>query len=135
MGGNAESAEGEPEVEAQQYVLKDITTGTYSRANLTLWHGEQEKVLYRRQFFHYNLETESHWTQAVNLADFTVPYGILRVDKLRLHRRPVSLTLGSYGFPDNGTEDYRKDKGRSKGNYLKGKRFYRQRKTDGNDCL
>ena len=115
--------EGEPEVEAQQYVLKDITTGTYSRANLTLWHGEREKVLYRRQFFHYNLETESHWTQAVNLADFTVPYGILRVDKLRLHRRPVSLTLGSYGFPDNGTEIIEKTKGGAKAIILRGKDF------------
>ena len=40
----------------------------------------------------------------MNLADLTVPCGILRVDKLRLHRTPVRLTLGAYGFPDNGTE-------------------------------
>ena len=38
------------------------------------------------------------------LADFPVEYGILRVDKMKLHRRPVEITLGAYGFPDNGTE-------------------------------
>lgn len=42
--------------------------------------------------------------QAMNLADFPVPCGILRVDKLRLYRTPIRLTLGAYGFPDNGTE-------------------------------
>ena len=50
------------------------------------------------------LETECHWMQALNLADFPVPFGIMRVDKLRLHRCPIELTLGSYGFPDNGTK-------------------------------
>lgn len=90
-------------VEAQQYVLQDVTTGKLSRANVTFWHGSRDGVLYRRQFFDYSLETESHWIQAVNLADFTVPCGIVRVDKLRLHRCPVTLTLGAYGFPDNGT--------------------------------
>lgn len=92
------------EVEAQQYVLRDIATGALSRANVTFWHGEEKGVLYRRQFFDYRLETECHWMQALNLADFAVPFGIMRVDKLRLHRCPVELTLGSYGFPDNGTK-------------------------------
>lgn len=107
-------------VEAQQYVLKDITTGEYSKANVTFWHGQREEVLYRRQFFRYNLETECHWIQAINLADFAVPYGILRVDKLRLHRCPVALTLGSYGFPDNGTEITEKTCGEARAVILKG---------------
>lgn len=107
-------------VEAQQYVLKDITTGEYSKANVTFWHGQREEVLYRRQFFRYHLETECHWIQAINLADFAVPYGILRVDKLRLHRCPVALTLGSYGFPDNGTEIAEKACGEARAVILKG---------------
>ncbi|MGN0168325.1 MAG: DUF2264 domain-containing protein [Acetatifactor sp.] len=110
-----------PDVEAQQYVLKDITTGELTKANVTFWHGQKEEVLYRRQFFNYRLETECHWIQAINLADFTVPYGVIRMDKLRLHRCPVSLTLGSYGFPDNGTEITEKTCGEAKAIILKGK--------------
>lgn len=91
------------DVEAQQYVLRDITTNRFSKANVTFWCGERDGILYRRQFFDYRLDTECHWLQALNLADFPVSCGILRVDKLRLHRCPVELTLGSYGFPDNGT--------------------------------
>ena len=94
-------------LEAQQYVLQN-EEGSYSRANVTFWYGQREQVLYRRQFFDYNLESESHWIQAINLADFVVPCGIVRVDKLRLHRTPIRLTLGAYGFPDNGTETIEK---------------------------
>lgn len=115
-----ESAPGEA-LEAQQYVLRDSTTGRFSRANVTFWHGEKEGVLYRRQFFDYRLNTECHWLQALNLADFTVPFGILRADKLRLHRCPVELTLGSYGFPDNGTEVTEKSCGSARAMILKGR--------------
>ncbi len=110
-----------PEVEAQQYVLKDITTGELTKANVTFWHGQKEEVLYRRQFFNYRLEEECHWIQAINLADFAVPCGIIRADKLRLHRCPIALTLGSYGFPDNGTEILEKTCGKAKAIILKGK--------------
>ena len=96
------------QVESQQYVLHDILAETFESANVTFWHGEKEGVLYRRQFFGYNLETECHWIQAINLADFAVPYGIMRVDRMRLFKKPVELTLGAYGFPDNGTEIIRK---------------------------
>jgi hypothetical protein len=89
-------------IAAQQYVLHDITTDTYENANATFWHGEKGEVLYRRQFFNYNLETENHWIQAINLADFSVPYGIIRADRMRFFKKPIALTLGSYGFPDNG---------------------------------
>lgn len=111
------------EVESQQYVLKDLHYNTISLANVTFWHGLKNKVLYRRQFFDYNLENECHWIQGLNLADFTVPYGIIRVDKHRLFRRPVKFTLGSYGFPDNGTEIIIKEKSNSKAIILKGKDF------------
>ncbi|WP_342757006.1 DUF2264 domain-containing protein [Kineothrix sedimenti] len=111
------------EVEAQQYVLKDVATGELQRCNVTFWSGEKEGILYRRQFFDYNLSTESMWIQAVNLADFPVSYGIMRVDKLRLFRRPVMLTLGAYGFPDNGTEIIEKEEGKAKAMILKGRDF------------
>jgi len=120
------------EVEAQQYVLRDNTqlpgegmvalkTDSYGKANVTFWHGRKEGVLYRRQFFDYGPEHDSHWTQAMNLADFAVPYGLMRVDKLRLHKAPVSVTLGSYGFPDNGTEVSGKTCGNARAILLKGR--------------
>lgn len=109
-----------PDVEAQQYVLRDGTTGEISKTNAIWWHGEEEEVLYRRGFFGYSLENETHWIQAMNFADFTVPSGILRVDKLRMHKAPFSLTLGSYGFPDNGTEILEKKSGDAKAIILKG---------------
>lgn len=91
-------------VESRQYVLEDMVTGQIQKANATFWYGEKEGVLYRRQFFDYNIESEAHWIPAINLADFVMPEGIMRVDKHRVFRRPVRFTLGAYGFPDNGTE-------------------------------
>lgn len=108
-------------VESQQYVLEDLVTGRVQRANATFWHGEKAGVLYRRQFFDYNLENEAHWIPAMNLADFVVPCGIVRVDKHRLFRRPVRFTLGAYGFPDNGTEIIRKKCSNAQAIILKGK--------------
>ena len=110
-------------VEAQQYVLKDITSGELSKCNVTFWHGEKDGVLYRRQFFGYNLGTECHWLPGLNLADFTVPYGIMRVDKMRLFGRAARFTLGAYGFPDNDTEIIKKECGNAKAIILKGKDF------------
>lgn len=110
-------------VESQQYVLKDIATGELSKCNVTLWHGEKSGVLYRRQFFGYNLGTECHWLSAINLADFTVPYGIMRVDKHRLFGRASRFTLGAYGFPDNGTEIIKKERENAKAIILKGRDF------------
>ncbi len=96
-------------VEAQQYVLHDVTTDTYSKANVTFWYGQKDDVLYRRQFFAYDLDTECHWMQAINLADYTVPYGIMRADRLRLFKKPITLTLGAYGFADHDTEIFTKE--------------------------
>ncbi len=101
---NTDGTVKEGELESMQYLLKDVTTSHVMHGNATFWAGEKNGVLYRRQFFDYRLDTETHWIQAVNLADTPVANGILRFDKHRLHRRPVEFTLGSYGFPDNGTE-------------------------------
>ena len=91
-------------VEARQYVLEDLTDGALLRGNAIFWHGLKNGVLYRRQFFDFVLEKECHWIHAINLADFPVPFGILRADKLRLYKKPVRIRLGSFGFPDNGTK-------------------------------
>lgn len=111
------------DVEAQQYVLRDLTDGAVSRANATFWCGERDGVLYRRQFFDYTLAKECTWIQAVNLADFPVPCGVMRVDKLRLHRCPITMTLGAYGFPDNGTKILRREKDGARAVILKGHDF------------
>lgn len=105
-------------VEAMQYVL--CQEGDYLKCNVTFWNGVKNNVLYRRQFFDYKLNIEAHWRQALNLADFPVEYGIIRADKLRLYRAPITLTLGSYGFPDNGTEIIRKNSANAKAIILKG---------------
>lgn len=109
------------EVEAQAYVLKE--NGIVRKANVTFWHGKRDGVLYRRQFFDYESSQETLRMQAINLADFPVEYGVFRVDKHRWIRRPLELTLGSYGFPDNGTEIIEKTRGNAKAIILKGRDF------------
>ncbi len=95
---------GEIAIEAQQYVITDGSSGEIEKCNVTFWNGRKDKVLYRRQFFNYTLTAETHWMQAVDLADFAVPKGIFRADRIRLFREPVTITLGAWGFPDNKTD-------------------------------
>ena len=111
------------EVESQQYVLRDTTFDKVKKCNVTFWSGECDGILYRRQFFDYDNYQECHWMTALNLADFAVPYGIMRVDKIRFYQRPVTLTLGAYGFPDNGTEIQVREKDGAKAVILKGHDF------------
>lgn len=113
-------AEPTPGVETQQYVLKDETRDGEQRANAVLWHGEKAGVLYRRSFFGFSSSLEYQWTPAVDLADFTVPYGLVRADKIRLFQKPLKLTLGSYGFPDNNTQVIRRERAGAKAIILKG---------------
>lgn len=108
------------DIESQQYVLRDLTSGEFQKCNVTFWHGEKDGVLYRRQFFNYDIDKEETWTQAVNLADFPVENGIMRADKMRFFRRPISMTLGAYGFPDNGTTIIKREKDGAKAIILKG---------------
>ncbi|MCR4896562.1 MAG: DUF2264 domain-containing protein [Lachnospiraceae bacterium] len=108
------------DAESQQYMLL-YPGGEKERANVTFWTGELDGVLYRRQYFGYCPETETHWNQAVDLADFAVAKGLFRADRLRLLKKPVTLTLGSYGFPDNGTEVTRLSSGEAACVILKGR--------------
>jgi len=50
-----------------------------------------------------------------------VPYGVIRADRLRLIRKPVELTLGAYGFPDNGMQVTRRSEGSAQAIILKGR--------------
>jgi hypothetical protein len=114
----------EAENESMQYVIRELSDGHEEYGNVTFWCGEKDGVLYRRQFFNFSFEHETHWMQAVSLADFAVPYGIMRADRLRLFRWPVKITLGSFGFPDNGTVVEKKDDpdgGKARAIILKGK--------------
>ena len=109
-----------PDIGAQQYVIKDLTSDEYDYANATRWYGKVDEVLYRRQIFGYESQGKPYLKQMINIADFTVPFGIMRVDKHRLYRRPVEITLGAFGFPDNGTEIIEKTTGPGKAIILKG---------------
>ena len=88
--------------EAQLYMIREERTGRLHKPNALLWHGERGGVLYRRCFFDYEDQVETHWNHCVDLADFPVAEGIVRADKLRLYRGGIQITLGSYGFPDTG---------------------------------
>lgn len=116
------------DIESQQYVIREIDEDNILRGNVTYWAGEKTGVLYRKQFFGYHLDKEMVRTQAMYLADFPVENGIMRIDKLELYRWPVSITLGSYGFPDNGTEIIYKTCKDAKAIILKGKDYTKNAK-------
>ncbi len=94
-------------IESMQYVLRNPGTEELQKANVTFYAGHRDGVLYRRQFFNYVLETECHWLEAADLADFAIPLGIVRVDRMRIAKRPLEITPGAYGFPDNGDTQVR----------------------------
>ncbi len=107
-------------IESQQYVVRYEGDERAVRGNVTYWAGQKDDVLYRRQFFDYEMETECHWRTAIDLADFAVPFGMIRADKLRMYRRPLEITLGAFGFPDNGTEITYLEEGGYKAAVVKG---------------
>lgn len=113
-------AKGGISVESQMYVIADDLNGDRLYPNAVFWAGQRDGILYRRGFFDYKVENERHWVQSMNFADFPVACGLIRVDKLALYKRPVTISLGSYGFPDNGTEVIHKQKDGARAIILKG---------------
>ena len=107
-------------VESQMYVIRDEHNQNVLYPNAVFWAGHRDEILYRRAFFGYEQSSERHWVQSMDFADFTVTCGIVRVDKLMLYKRPVTVTLGSYGFSDNQTTVIRKEKDGAKAIILKG---------------
>ncbi|MBQ1312248.1 MAG: DUF2264 domain-containing protein, partial [Blautia sp.] len=110
----------DPAERAEQSENTAQSTQAVQKCNVTFWCGHREGVLYRRQFFEYDASRETHWMNAVDLADFPVPFGLIRTDRVRLIKRPVCLTLGSFGFPDNGTTITEKSHGSVRAIVLKG---------------
>lgn len=108
------------DVESMQYVIKSEHDNKQLLANATYWHGFKDGILYRRQYMGYSTNVEFHWIQGMFIADFAVPKGIIRVDKAKLHKKPCLLTLGSYSFPDNGTEIETRTEGNCEAIILKG---------------
>lgn len=108
--------------ETQMYMIKECESGKLHKPNALLWQGIRDNVLYRRCFFNYSSEMEAHWLHCIDLADFPVAEGIVRVDRLRLYRGGLEVTLGSYGFPDiGGVEVKRMEKDGIKAVVLKGR--------------
>ena len=84
---------------AAAYVVKEPDISRTEQINTILWSGMRDGVLYRRAFFGFDSSGDMHWTSVIDLADFPVARGIVRVDKLRLFHKPADIYLGSYGFP------------------------------------
>lgn len=68
----------------------------YTTAQSVLFNGERDGVLYRQILMRQPPNTGTGYT--IDLADITVPGGVLRVDRSRLSFEH-SLTLGHYGLP------------------------------------
>lgn len=113
--GNAE-----PAVESMMYLLRDESADGWLYPNAVFWNGLRDRVLYRREYFDFTNSKGPFRTLYMSLADFPVPKGIFRVDKICFYRRPVTVTLGSFGFPDNGTEIIRKEANGAKAIIVKG---------------
>lgn len=56
---------------------------------------EEKSVLYRTAFF----DVMKSRTTKVDMADIKVPFGTLRIDRVRTGERPFTLTLGHFGLP------------------------------------
>jgi len=103
-----DTIKGSENIKSQQYVIKD-NTDRYTNGNVTLWCGEKNGVLYRKQLFDFYIG-DGGWAQEIFLSDFPTEYGIIRADKICLNRFPATITLSSFGFPDNGTEIIKREK-------------------------
>lgn len=73
------------------------------RPNLVLHGGTRGGVFYRRVV--YDFAGSFADNPAIDLADFAVPYGLLRCDRLRLAEPDLELALAHYGLPLDVGED------------------------------
>lgn len=92
--------------EAMQYSLtydewgagrKDPLPSKPQIPNILLYGGVRDGVLYRKEYFDFTCTFQDK--ASIDLADFPVASGLIRVDKSRIPDRPYTLTLGSYGLP------------------------------------
>lgn len=85
------------------YILTDKMKNKTLYPNMMFWCGETDGVLYRKLYF--NLEYSFQACPTMDLADIMIPYGMLRVDRLRVHNAPASLALGTYALPIDDHEE------------------------------
>lgn len=90
-------------VASQQYVLSRPDTRPET-CNAVFWCGEEAGILYRRAFFSFVPGKEWQWLDSLFLADFPVPLGLFHVCRADLLPNPLTLTLGSWGFPADGAQ-------------------------------
>lgn len=84
--------------EAMQYSLSYDGAKEALVPNIIMYGGVNDGVLYRKQYFdfYHNFQGGA----SIDLADFPVAYGHIRVDKMRIPNKPFTLTMGAYGFPE-----------------------------------
>ena len=83
---------------AAAYVVKEPDISRTEQINTILWSGMRDGVLYRRAFFGFDSSGDMHWTSAIDLADFPVAKGIVRVDKLGPSQKCGGLLLSEYSI-------------------------------------
>ena len=94
-------------IEAMQYSLSYDGRAKSLIPNILMYGGEKDGILYRKEYFEFEFTFQNQ--ASIDLADFPVADGIIRVDRTRIPDRPYTLTLGSYGMPniDRGGVDVR----------------------------
>lgn len=68
--------------------------------NILMYGGVRDGVLYRKEYFDFDFTFQDKCS--IDLADFPVSNGLIRVDKVRIPDKPYTLTLGAYGMADRG---------------------------------
>ncbi|MEG7530384.1 MAG: DUF2264 domain-containing protein, partial [Hungatella sp.] len=86
--------------ETMQYSLKAEKQNNSRIPNILMYAGVRDGVLYRKEYFDFEFTFQDK--ASIDLADFAVSHGIVRVDKVRIPDKPYTLTLGSYGMADRG---------------------------------
>lgn len=89
--------------EAMQYSLLYKDKGSTQIPNILLYAGEKNGVLYRKEYFDFEATFQDK--ASIDLADFPVKNGLIRVDKARIPDKPYILYLGHYGLPVMDTEN------------------------------
>lgn len=86
--------------EAMQYSLKYDREEQVQIPNIMLYGGVKDGVIYRQEYFGFRFNFQG--LASISLADIPLPNGILHADKIRIHEKPFTLTVGAYGFPVEG---------------------------------
>ncbi|SCP97627.1 DUF2264 domain-containing protein [Anaerobium acetethylicum] len=87
--------------EAMQYSLRYNGKNRTEIPNIILYGGEREGVLYRKAYFEFGDSFQN--LAGIDLADFAVGNGLVRVDRVRIPDKPYTLYLGHYGLPLDGS--------------------------------